>query len=217
MNRFRRVCFCWCLAGLLSACDRDAGTTPAPHPPASSASAPAVSPVPPDTVETAPERSLHYQRHGQAQQITAYLTDSPNGDYRLYLPQGYSLMAEEPGHDVVLSEQSERAMLRLAVHPASEAAWTQLLQQMSAGLAAGGTDGASVAITPVLDTQALPQPVQRSAMMRAKHATGDVTGVVFEHHGLMVRLTIWDDPAQDLGDLLLRIGASVQPVTKGAS
>ena len=67
--------------------------------------------------ERAPEQALTYEKDGQAVEETGYLKTSDNQNYSMYVLDGYSLEEEEPGKDIIMFSENDKAFMRIEIVP----------------------------------------------------------------------------------------------------
>ncbi|GIN19126.1 hypothetical protein [Siminovitchia fordii] len=64
------------------------------------------------------EQNLTYQMNGQEKEETAFLKESDNQDFSLYVLPGYELTGEEPQKDVLYLKEKDTLFMRIELLPA---------------------------------------------------------------------------------------------------
>ncbi|HBZ10259.1 MAG TPA: hypothetical protein DEO65_10340 [Bacillus bacterium] len=64
------------------------------------------------------EQNLTYQMNGQEKEETAFLKESDNQDFSLYVLPGYELTGEEPQKDVLYLKENDTLFMRIEILPA---------------------------------------------------------------------------------------------------
>jgi hypothetical protein len=64
-----------------------------------------------------PEQNLTYEENGKAVEKTGFLRTNDNQHYSMYVLDGYTLEEEEPGKDVVMSSEDQKAFMRIEIVP----------------------------------------------------------------------------------------------------
>ncbi|MFC3886599.1 hypothetical protein ACFOU2_25125 [Bacillus songklensis] len=63
------------------------------------------------------EQNLTYEENGKAVEKTGFLKMSDNQHYSMYVLDGYTLDEEEPGKDIVMSSEDQKAFMRIEIVP----------------------------------------------------------------------------------------------------
>ncbi len=154
--------------------------------------------------------TLSFEEVGKMVSVIAKPHRSEQVPYTIYLPAGFSLNAEEPGKDVVLSDLSEVSSMRLEViidHDANTE--KHLVDAMRAGLVAGGQNED---IHPL--NVKLPNTVEHATIEQTSTENMFTTGMVFKQDDIWVRATIFSDKNANLSNALVEIATTIRQNSK---
>lgn len=133
---------------------------------------------------------------------------SDNQAFSVRLPEGYTLTGEEPGNDVVLSAQDERAFMRIQLFDDGAQSAEYLLRNTPQTLAAVTEDA------DVQQLSAAPVRIANSSEMtawRVAHPDGNVLAIIFRQNHHWVRLMLFNHG--DSEAVFLSIAATVRAQT----
>ena len=150
------------------------------------------------------EQEITYVQNGVDKKANATESQSVDQGYKLHQLPGFTLSQEEPGKDIIVSNDDDEVFMRVETFSTSEVnyddAKTALVEYMNA-----------VGETTPLTTEEL------TVIKDAKNIDGyevqfdneKVVGVVIEKEGLIVKLTIHDNDTQDLTEAMLAMAATI--------
>ncbi|MGY3186012.1 hypothetical protein [Lysinibacillus sp. TE18511] len=150
------------------------------------------------------EQEVKYKQKGEDK--TEHATESKSVDqgYKMQQLPGFTLSPEEPGKDMLVSNENSEVFMRIETVDASQSSYDDAKTSMQDHMNAVG---APVALS----------SEELAAFKDAKSVEGyvvdfdteKVVGVVFEKDGLITKLTIHDNDELDLTDAMLKMASTI--------
>ncbi len=142
---------------------------------------------------------------------TATYTTSPEQDYEVILQDGFSLMAEEPGRDMITYDANDQIWMRVKTMTKEETTYEELAQSTKETAAATAPDGIFETISSA-ELLAKHADILNATGYKVVHREDDLQtlNIVFEKSEKLVELTIFDTKEAALTDTLLNIGFSIR-------
>jgi hypothetical protein len=157
-----------------------------------------------DVIRT-PEQNLQFKVEGQTKEQTAFLKNSENQNYSMYVLPEYELNGEEPGKDVLTLKNNEELFMRIEVLP-QDVNWTELEQNSDEILKAIDDK-----INPVSDNELnVPNGIVKEVL------SGDniVTSVLLKDKETPVRLTIFAKKDNNPRNAFIEMGKTIMKTKK---
>ncbi|MEK5230898.1 hypothetical protein MHB42_03920 [Lysinibacillus sp. FSL K6-0232] len=151
-----------------------------------------------------PQQDVNYVQKGENKTETASESKSADQGYKLQQLPGFTLTQEEPGKDMLVSNDDDEVFMRIEAIDASQASFADVKTTMQDYMNAVGE---TVALS--ADELAAFKDVQNIEGYVVDFDTEKVIGVVFEKDGLITKLTIHDNDEQDLTDAMLNMAATI--------
>ena len=164
------------------------------------------------TQDTTPSNdTIEYEKNGEQEEFETTMKQSPQQDYKLALSQGFSLVGEEPGRDLLMYDKDNQYSMRIEVFAKDETTYEEMAQQTENTIAITAPEGqyAPYELKTLLDSHT-----------DILHATGyvvtyteddeQVVTVIFEKESKIVRLTIFDTTASEMTNTFLQMGLTIQ-------
>lgn len=150
------------------------------------------------------EQDLKYVQNGVETKAKATESKSVDQDYKLHKLPGFTLLQEEPGKDMIVSNEDDSVFMRVETISTSETSYDNVKSSLVEYMNAVGE-------TTPLTTEEL------AVFKDAKHSEGyvvdfdteKVVGVVIEKDSLILKLTIHDNDTQDLTAAMLAMAATI--------
>lgn len=150
------------------------------------------------------EQDLNYVQNGVDKNTKATESKSVDQNYKLHQLPGFTLSQEEPGKDIIISNDDDNVFMRVETVSTSETSYDDVKSSLVEYMNAVGE-------TTPLSTEEL------TAFKNDKNSEGyvvhfddeKVVGVVIEKEGLIVKLTIHDNKTQDLTAAMLAMAATI--------
>lgn len=139
----------------------------------------------------------------------AVLTESDAQSYAMEVLPGYTLTSEEPGRDSLYADENPSAFMRIETQPAEDGSYDYLLDNMQEVLKAASNGEEPEELTDVY-TDVADKGIENAKAFKVDSETGPVTGVVFEKDGMVVRLTLFDNPEEKYKNDFLNMGQTIQ-------
>lgn len=139
----------------------------------------------------------------------AVLTKSDAQSFAMEVLPGYTLTSEEPGRDSLYAEEDPNAFMRIETQPAEDGSYDYLLDNMQEVLKAASNGEEPEELTDVY-SDAADKGIENAKAFKVDSETGPVTGVVFEKDGMVVRLTLFDNPDEEYQTDFLNMGETIQ-------
>ncbi|MFJ7950922.1 hypothetical protein ACIQZG_05250 [Lysinibacillus sp. NPDC096418] len=150
------------------------------------------------------EQDLNYVQNGVDKNTKATESKSVDQNYKLHQLPGFTLSQEEPGKDIIISNDDDNVFMRVETVSTSETSYDDVKSSLVEYMNAVGE-------TTPLSTEEL------AAFKNDKNNEGyvvhfddeKVVGVVIEKEGLIVKLIIHDNKTQDLTAAMLAMAATI--------
>lgn len=154
---------------------------------------------------TSPQQEVKYVQKGVDKTEKASESKSVEQGYKMQQLPGFTLTQEEPGKDMLVSNENDEVFMRIETVDASQANFKDVKTSLQDHMNAVGE---TVALT----------SEELSAFKNVTNIEGyvvdfdseKVVGVVFEKDGLITKLTIHDNDELDLTDAMLKMAATIQ-------
>lgn len=147
---------------------------------------------------------MKYVQNGVDKTEKATESASVNQSYKLQQLPGFTLTQEEPGKDMLVSNDDDEVFMRIETIEASQSSFEEVKTTMQDYMNAVGD---TVALT--ADELAAFKDIQNIEGYVVDYDTEKVIGVVLEKDGLITKLTIHDNDEQDLTDAMLNMAATI--------
>ncbi len=159
-----------------------------------------------DTSATKPQQEVQYVQKGVDKTEKATESKSAEQDYKMQQLPGFTLSQEEPGKDMLVSNENDQVFMRIETIDASESSFVDVKTSMQDYMNAVGETVALSAenLAAFKDVKNIEGYVVEFDTEKEK-----VTGIVFEKDGLITKLTIHDNNDQDLTDAMLNMAATI--------
>lgn len=152
------------------------------------------------------EQEVKYKQKGEDKTEKATESKSVDQGYKMQQLPGFTLSPEEPGKDMLVSNENSEVFMRVETVDASQSSYDDAKTSMQDHMNAVG---APVALS----------SEELAAFKDAKNVEGyvvdfvedkeKVIGVVFEKDGLITKLTIHDNDELDLTDAMLKMASTI--------
>lgn len=158
------------------------------------------------TTNTSPtqEKEITYEQNGSDKKVTATESQSVDQSYKLHQLPGFTLSQEEPGKDIIVSNDDDQVFMRVETVTTTDHNYedvkSSLVEYMNA---VGNTTPLSAEELEVF------KDVKSVEGYVVDFDTDKVVGVVFEKDGLLVKLIIHDNDTQDLTAAMLAMAATI--------
>ncbi|MCL1695715.1 MULTISPECIES: hypothetical protein [unclassified Lysinibacillus] len=161
-----------------------------------------------DNKDNAPkkEQEVIYKQKGQEKTEKATESKSVDQDFKMHQLSGFKLSQEEPGKDMLISNDNPDVFMRIESIDASQASYEDVKTSMSDYMNAVGEPSP-------LSTEDL------AAFKDVKNIEGyvvnfeedkeKVIGIVIEKDGLITKFTIHDNDELDLSDAMIKMAATI--------
>ncbi|MET4559442.1 hypothetical protein ABIA69_000585 [Lysinibacillus parviboronicapiens] len=150
------------------------------------------------------EQEINYVQKGVDKSATATESKSVDQGYKLQQLPGFTLSQEEPGKDMLVSNEDDEVFMRVETTTASETSYDAVKTSMQDHMNAVGT---TVALS--AEELAVFKDVKNIDSYVVDFDTEKVIGVVFEKDGLISKITIHDNDEQDLTAAMLAMAATI--------
>ncbi len=150
------------------------------------------------------ETEINYVQKGEDKSATATESKSVDQGYKVQQLPGFTLSQEEPGKDMLVSNENDEVFMRIETTTASETSYDAVKTSMQDYMNAVGD-------TAALSTEELAafKDVKNIESYVVDFDTDKVIGVVFEKDGLISKITIHDNDEQDLTAAMLAMAATI--------
>ncbi len=164
------------------------------------------------TQEATPStNTIQYVENGEQKEVETTMTQSPEQDYEIALAQGFSIVGEEPGRDMLVYDEDDQYSMRIEVFAKDETNYEEMAQQTENTVAITAPEGQYT-------------PYELESLLASHkdilNATGyvvtytedddQVVTVIFEKQSKIVRLTIFDTTAAEMTNAFLQMGFTIQ-------
>ena len=150
------------------------------------------------------DKEITYEQNGTDKKETATESQSVDQSYKLHQLPGFTLSPEEPGKDVIVSNDDDEVFMRVETVTTTDHNYEDIKSSLVEYMNAVGD-------TTPLSAEEL--EVFKDATSVEGYVvdfdTDKVVGVVFEKEGLLVKLTIHDNDTQDLTAAMLAMAATI--------
>lgn len=166
-----------------------------------------------DAQETTPSNpTIQYEKNGEQKEVETTMKQSPEQDYEIALAQGFSVVGEEPGRDMLVYDEDDQYSMRIEVFAKDETNnYEELAQQTENTVAITAPEGQYTLyeLEPLLASH---KDILNAAGYVVTYTEDDdqVVTVIFEKESKIVRLTIFDTTAAELTDAFLQMGFTIQ-------
>ena len=150
------------------------------------------------------EQEITYVQKGAEKKATATESQSVDQSYKLHQLPGFTLSQEEPGKDIIVSNEDDEVFMRIETVSTTDTNYdnvkSSLVEYMNA---VGDTTPLSA------DELGVFEDAKNVEGYVVDFDTEKVVGVVIEKDGLIVKLTIHDNNTQDLTAAMLAMAATI--------
>lgn len=153
---------------------------------------------------TSPQQEVKYVQKGEDKTEKASESKSAEQGYKMQQLPGFTLTQEEPGKDMLVSNENDEVFMRIETVDASQANYTDVKTSLQDHMNAVGEP---VALTS--EELAAFKNVTNIEGYVVDFDTEKVVGVVFEKDGLITKLIIHDNDELDLTDAMLNMAATI--------
>lgn len=157
----------------------------------------------PDTPSTQ-KQEITYEQNGVDKKATATESQSVDQSYKIHQLPGFTLSQEEPGKDIIVSNEDDEVFMRVETVSTTDNSYDNVKSSLVEYMNAVGS-------TTPLSTEELKvfKDAKTVEGYVVEFDTDKVVGVVIETEGLIVKLTIHDNNAQDLTAAMLAMAATI--------
>lgn len=148
-----------------------------------------------------PEQKLQYQMNGETKEETAYLKESDNQNYSLYVLPEYELTAEEPNKDSLYLSENGEVFMRIEMLP-TDMQWESIVENAKAQLAAINEEVETIDV-PTEDF------FKDSLAIETSKDADIVTAYVIKNEGQPIRLTLFSKNDSDYKDAFLQMAKTI--------
>ncbi|WP_102271645.1 hypothetical protein [Cytobacillus massiliigabonensis] len=148
-----------------------------------------------------PEQKLQYQMNGETKEETAFLKESDNQNYSLYVLPEYELTAEEPNKDSLYLAEDGQVFMRIEMLP-TDTEWDSIVENTKAQLTAVNENVVSID-APSEDF------FKDSIAMEASVNDDVVTAYMIKNVDQPFKLTIFSKKDSDYKDAFLQMGKTI--------
>ena len=160
---------------------------------------------------TPPNYTIQYVENEKQIEVETTLTQSPEQDYKLELGQGFSLVGEEPGRDMLMYDKDNEYSMRIEIFAKDETNYEEMAQQTENTVAITAPEGQYTPydLEPLLASH---KDILNAAGYVVTYTEDEdqVVTVIFEKESKIVRLTIFDTTAAEMTNTFLQMGFTVQ-------
>ena len=153
---------------------------------------------------TSPQQEVKYIQKGVDKTEKASESKSAEQGYKMQQLPGFTLTQEEPGKDMLVSNENDEVFMRIETVDASQANYNDVKTSLQDHMNAVGEP---VALTS--EELAAFKNVTNIEGYVVDFDTEKVVGVVFEKDGLITKLIIHDNDELDLTDAMLNMAATI--------
>ncbi|WP_409305222.1 hypothetical protein [Peribacillus sp. SCS-155] len=147
-----------------------------------------------------PEQNLTFKQDGSEKQQTAFVKNSDNQNFSMYVLPEYELYGEEPGKDSLVFKQNEELFMRIEVLPA-DVNWADIEQNTDTLLKSIADQ-----VKPVTDAGL---SVPNGVIKETISGNDVVTSVLIKDQENPVRLLIYTTKDKDLRQPFLEMGKTI--------
>ncbi|KOS62499.1 hypothetical protein FJQ98_04870 [Lysinibacillus agricola] len=153
-----------------------------------------------------PEQEVNYVQKGEDKTGKATESKSAEQGYKMQQLPGFTLTQEEPGKDMLVSNENSEVFMRIETIDASQSSYDDTKTSMQDYMNAVGETVAltSEELAAFKDVKNIEGYVVNFDTEKEK-----VIGIVFEKDGLISKLIIHDNDELDLTDAMLKMAATI--------
>lgn len=142
---------------------------------------------------------------------TTNYTSSPEQNYKIALQQDFSLVAEEPGRDMIVYDADDQISMRIQTFATTETTYEEIAQQVKETTEITAPEGqfTTVDLAAFLSANTEVQNAVGYKIVYTEDAEQSVT-VVFTKANKIVQLTVFDTTAETFTENLLAMGFSIK-------
>jgi hypothetical protein len=144
------------------------------------------------------EQQLQYVFQDESKEETAFLKNSDNQPYSLYVLPNFELSAEEPGKDVILFSENDKIFMRIELLP-DNTDWAAIEENVKAQLS---SISASI-YDPGLN-------IENGSSYEVTKDNEVVTAILLKNEKAPVRLTLFTTKDADYRDAFLQMAKTIQ-------
>ena len=164
------------------------------------------------TQETTPSNNtIQHVENGEQKEVETTMKQSPEQDYEIALAQGFSIVGEEPGRDMLVYDKDDQYSMRIEVFAKDETNYEEMAQQTENTVAVTAPEGQykPYDLEPLLASH---KDILNAAGYVVTYTEDEdqVVTVIFEKESKIVRLTIFDTTAAEMTNTFLQMGFTVQ-------
>lgn len=148
------------------------------------------------------EQNLTYQMNGEEKEETAFLKESDNQDYSLYVLPDYDLTGEEPRKDVLYLKEDDTLFMRIELLP-KEANMDDEIETVKSQLESVSSD--------IKDSKPDGHDwLKDSAGFSANNGNDKVTAYLIPQENWLLKLTIFTPANKDAEDPFLKMAETIK-------
>lgn len=153
------------------------------------------------------ERIITYTSNGEKKEATTKTVESNNQNFEMEVIPGFTLVAEEPGKDVLLYDNDENVSMRIETISLADTSYSDMLEATKEYMNASSSTGESSAYADAIAFA--PTDSKNVAAFQNDFGEDRVIALLFETDKQIVRLTVFDKKSLDLAEAMLKMGATV--------
>ncbi|MEY9978543.1 hypothetical protein [Lysinibacillus sp. RC79] len=153
---------------------------------------------------TKKEQEVNYVQKGVDKTEKAKESKSVTQDYKMQQLPGFTLSQEEPGKDMLVSNDNAEVFMRIEAIDASQSSYADAKTSMQDYMNAVGDTSSLTS-----EDLAAFKDIKNIEGYVVNFDTEKVIGVVFEKDGLITKLTIHDNNELDLTDAMFKMAATI--------
>ncbi|MGE7999328.1 hypothetical protein ACQKOF_11695 [Lysinibacillus sp. NPDC093190] len=153
---------------------------------------------------TKKEQEVNYVQKGVDKTEKAKESKSATQDYKMQQLPGFTLSQEEPGKDMLVSNDNAEVFMRIEAIDSSQSSYADAKTSMQDYMNAVGDTSSLTS-----EDLAAFKDIKNIEGYVVNFDTEKVIGVVFEKDGLITKLTIHDNDELDLTDAMLKMAATI--------
>lgn len=136
-------------------------------------------------------------------------TTSDEQEYKIQVLPDYELTSEEPGRDVLMVQDNAELFMQIETMQAAEVNYESVIENMTTALAASSDDSSPVELT---DESQLPKDtaLENVKAFQVVSAVGPVTGLLFQHDDMLVKVIMYDDNDERHYEDFLNMAETIQ-------
>lgn len=160
---------------------------------------------------SSPSTVQYVDENGQQQEANTTWKTSPEQDYEIALAEGFTLVAEEPGRDMVTYDANDEIAMRVETFAKDETHYEEMARQTESNVGVTAPEG-NYQPYEIKDLVAENEDVQHAAGFIVTYPEDEeqVVTVIFEKESKIVRLTVFDRTASEVTNALLQMGMTVK-------